>query len=391
MDTIISNNDSNRKSILNFSLVGLFMLISSSLWSQNSNSDFQRIKLFDSETEYSGIAISPDQNTIAISAKKSEPVSLVDWKSKKIIQEFNSGNWIYGSRISYSERGKYLLLQELNYMDFSQNKDRKIDFEVVDAQTGKSVKQFKKVQDVAISSDEIYAFCLDNDEVSIWELSSGSKVKSISIPGAANALAVSADKKILAVAMIINAADMKARFKKDKKGLKNTVKYKQIVNLYDLESGKKTSTIGEFYDLIYKLRFLPDIKILSVFQTPEISIQTANNKQSTISLIDAEKREPLRQGFTSMSVAMPELRFSNDKKLFAINSKGNKFQEIHLYDSETGTLQKRFELANRLFEKSDGAKLQSDSRPSFAFLPGNQSILIAMGNQLVVWNFEYNE
>jgi hypothetical protein len=36
-----------------------------------------------------------------------------------------------------------------------------------------------------------------------------------------------------------------------------------------------------------------------------------------------------------------------------------------------------------LVKKNDGAKLQSDSRPSFVFLPGDKSILIAIGNQLV--------
>jgi hypothetical protein len=92
-----------------------------------------------------------------------------------------------------------------------------------------------------------------------------------------------------------------------------------------------------------------------------------------------------------MSIAQPELKMSNNKKLFAINSKGTRFQEIHLYDTETGTLQKRFELGRRLFEKIDGEKLLSDARPSFTFMPGDQSILIAMGNQLVVWNFEFSE
>lgn len=387
MNTIDLSAKNRIKSLLSL----IFMIISVSGWSQSSNSDFQRIKLFDSDLEYSGIAISPDQNTIAISTKHSEPVRIVDWKNQKVIREFKSGNWTYGSRVSYSEAGNYLLLQELNYMDFCMNKERKIDFEIVEAQTGKSIKQFNKIQDVAISSDEKILVSLDNDEVTIWNLPEGTKQKSITIPEAANALALSADRKILTVAMMINGDDLKTRFKKDKKGLKNTVKYKQMVCLYDLESGAKTSTISEFYDLIYKLRFLPNTEILSVFQTPEMSIQTANNKQSYISLIDVDKKEPLRQGFTSMSVAMPELRFSNDKKLFAINSKGSKFQEIHLYDTETGTLQKRFELANRLFEKSDGAKLQSDSRPTFVFLPGDKAILIAIGNQLVQWNLEINE
>ena len=88
-----------------------------------------------------------------------------------------------------------------------------------------------------------------------------------------------------------------------------------------------------------------------------------------------------------MSITQPDLKISTDKKLFAINSKGNRFQEMHLYNYETGELEKRFELANRLFEKSDGERIINSSRPAFVFLPDNQSILIAMGNQLIKWNF----
>lgn len=358
--------------------------------SQTSNSDFERIKLATDENEYSGIALSPDNNTIAISTKKSSSIKLMDCKSRKVIQEFNAGNWNLGSKISFSEGGKYLLLQEISYMDFSQNKDRSIDFEIIDAATGKLTKRFEKVQDVVISSDEKYAVCLSNDEATFWNLINGSKEISIGIPGASKAIALSPDGKTLAVSTMINPNDLKNRFKKDKKGLKNAAKYKQMVSLFDVQTSAKIKTVDELYDVIYNLSFSPDGTLLFVFQTPEIRIQANNNKLTFINLINTAKQEPLRKGFTSMSVNQPELKISNDQKWFAISSKGNRFQEIHLYDSETGTLQKRFELGSRLFEKVDGIKLSSDSRPSVTFLPGDQSILIAMGNQLVVWNLEIN-
>ena len=385
-----STNQVNRKSRMKLSVLWILILLSLSLWSQTSNSDFERIKLATDENEYSGIALSPDNNTIAISTKKSSSVKLMDWTNRKVRQEINAGSWNLGSKISYSDGGKYLLQQEISYMDFNQNSDRSIDFEIVDAATGKQIKRFEKVQDVVISSDEKYAVCLSNDEANFWNLINGAKEKSISIPGASKAIALSPDGKTLAVSTTINPIDLKSRFKKDKKGLKNAAKYKQMISLFDVQASAKIKTVDELYDVIYNLGFSPDGAILFVFQTPDIRIQVNNNKQTFINLIDVAKQEPLRKGFTSMSVNQPELKISNDQKWFAISSKGTRFQEIHLYNSETGTLQKRFELGSRLFEKVDGIKLTSDSRPSFTFLPGDQSILIAMGNQLVVWNLELN-
>lgn len=376
--------------LLKIFLPGIFILFNLTIWSQTSNSDFERIKLLSNDAELSGITISPNQNTIAISAKKSSKISMVDWGARKIINEIDAINWNSGSIIRFSGGGKYLLLQEIGYSDFSQNKDRNIDFEIIDASTGRSIRKFGKVQDAIISSNEKLAVSLSNDEITFWSLPSGSREKSFSITGTGNAIALSTDGKTLAVSQTVDPADFKSQFKKDKKGLKNAVNFKQLVGLYHAESGKKIKTIGEFYDVIYDLEYLPEGDILFVYQTPDIRIQANNKKLSYVNLIDMAKQEPLRLGFTSMSTAQPELKISNDKKFFAINSKGNRFQEMHLYDYETGTLEKRFELGHRLFEKVDGEKLINDSHPSFTFLPGDHSILIAMGNQLVVWNLELN-
>jgi hypothetical protein len=385
-----SSPNQNQIKLLKIFLPGILILLNLTLMSQTSNSDFERLKLLSDDTELSGIAISPNQNTIAISAKKSAKISMVDWSTRKVTSEINTVNWNSGSIIRFSDGGKYLLLQEIAYTDFSQNKNRSIDFEIIDSNTGNSIKKFTKVQDVVISANEKLAISLTSNEVTFWSLPSGSKEKSFSITGAGNAIALSADSKTVAVSETVNAADFKNQFKKDKKGLKNAVTYKQLVSLWNADSGKKIKTIGEFYDVIYNLEFLSQSDILFVYQTPDIRIQANNKKLSYVNLIDVVKMEPLRLGFTSMSTAQPELKISNDKMLFAINSKGNRFQEMHLYNFETGTLEKRFELGHRFFEKVDGEKLISDSHPSFIFLPGDHSILVAMGNQLVVWNFEYN-
>jgi len=370
---------------------GFLILPSLSVRSQTSNSDFERIKLVSDESEFTGLAISPDQKTIALSLKNSSPVKLIDWASQKITREIHVGNWNSGSMLSFSDGGKYLLLQEIGWTDFSQNKQRSTDFEIVDVVSGNSIRKFSKVQDVFVSSDEKQAISLSNDEITFWNLPSGSKEKSFKIAGSGNAIALSPDGKTLAVSQMVTEDEFKDQFKKDKKGLKYAVNYRQLVSFFNAEDGRIIKTISEFYDVIYDLRFLPEGDILFVNQTRDIRIQIKEKQLSYINLIAVVRMEPLRLGFTSMSTAQPELKISSDKKLFAINSKGNRFQEMHLYNFETGELEKRFELGHRLFEKVDGEKMVNGSHPAFIFLPGDQSILVAIGNQLIKWNIEFSE
>jgi hypothetical protein len=381
---------SGRKSELKFFFLGLLIFCSLALWSQTSNSDFERIKLFADDSEFSGIAISPDNHSVAVSFRKSQPVKIIDWDTQQVNRELNAGNWASGSMVSFSPTGKYLLLQELEYTDFSQNKKRSVNFEIVDLQSGNSVKKFDNVQDVIIAPDENTAISLNADEITFWNLPSGTKEKSMNIPGTGNAIALSPDGKTLAISHPINSAAIKSQFKKDRKGLKNTVKFKQMVSFYSPESGAMMKTISEFYDVIYNLSYLPEGDMLIVYQTPDIHVQINNRKLSYVNLIDITAQAPLRRGFTSMSLSQPDLKTNEDHQFFAINSKGNRFQEIHLYKYETGELEKRFELGHRLFEKVDGEKIINGSRPAFIFLPDNQSILIAMGNQLIKWNIEFN-
>lgn len=381
-----------RDSRLTIFLVIMLVFGSLEMFSQTSNSEYERLKLNSAEIEYSGIALSPDNKTIAISMKKSGTVQLVDEKERRVIREFNVANWNRGSKISYSAHGTYLLLQQLSYADLVMNEDRMIDFEILDAESGKVINRFEKVQDVVISADEKQVISLDNDLVTFWNLPDCSKGKSFTISGAANAIAISPDGKSLAVSQQINPEEIKDRFdKKNKKGLKTAVNFKQMISIYSAETGSKTKLIDEIYEIVYNLSFSPEGDLLVAFQTPDLRIQLPTNKHTIISLIDVAKLLPMRKGFTSMSIQQPELKVSNNKTMFAINSKGTRFQEIHLYDTETGSLQKRFELGSRLFEKIDGEKMTSDSRPSFLFLPSDQSVLIAMGNQLVIWNFNINQ
>ena len=377
----------------NLLFVVLIIACSTSLWGQASSSDYEKIKIGDENSLFSGLDLSPDANTIVYTEKHSPGIKIIDWKSRTLTNEFHSGAWSGGSKISYSKGGKYLLRQRMNFVGLIENKVRRIDFEIVEAATGQQIKLFEKFQDVVISGDERSIVSLSEAEIVFWNLPDGTRGKSFKVSRAANAIDLSPDGHILAVSRSVSKEDLAgdSRYEKKKKAIKFAVNDKQMVSLYDAQSFARIKTTGELYDIIYNLKFSPDGSQVFVFQNPTLKAQTSKNAITYINLIDIHSKEPSRFGFTSQAISEPELKFSKDGKLFAINSKANRFQEIHLYDLVNGALLKRFELGYGLFGKSDGEKYVNDSHPSFTFLPGDQSILIAIGNRMILWNLELNQ
>lgn len=360
---------------------------------QTQNVDYNRLKLLSPNNMYSGIAISPDGKTLAVAARKKQPVRLIDVNTWEIVGEIDAGSGNQGAKLNFSSKGNYLILQEQRWNDVPENKPRKIDFELVDVVGKLLIKRFDLVQDVVVSEDESLVVSLAGDEVTFWQLPDLRRVKSFIVPNAASAIALSPDGKTLAVAQRISPDELKGQpnFKK-KKARKFVAQSKQKLSFFDVESGKRLKTVNNFYDLIYRLRYLDDENLMFVFQQPYFKAQTSLQLIVYINMVNTENGEALRGGFTSQAYGLPEVRMSPDKAYFAINSKGNRFQEIHLYDYQSGRLLKRFELAKRFFEKSqDGTKLFDDARPSFVFMPDNSSILIAMGNQFILWNFLEDE
>ena len=100
--------------------MALLILFSPLAYSQTSNSDFERIKLISTESDVSGLTLSPDQKTLALSFARSEPIKIIDWQNRSISKEINAGIWNSGSRLNFTTGGKYLLAQEIGFSDFSQ-------------------------------------------------------------------------------------------------------------------------------------------------------------------------------------------------------------------------------------------------------------------------------
>jgi uncharacterized protein with WD repeat len=337
--------------------------------------------------------LSPDQKSLAITGNQSFPCYIFDWEDRVIKNQFDVGNWYAGSSVRYSPGGKYLLLQQLFYMDLAPNKDREVMFEVIDAATGVVVKAFDKIHAAAFSPDEKYIATLTAEEVSFWSPENGTPLKSFTVEQATNGIAISPDGKFIAVSHRPNAEELKKRpdYKQKKNFYQEALKYKQQVSVFHTETFEKVYTVDEFYDVVYRLEYAGDGKTLFCLNIPHVKVQSGNGRQSYISTADAATGKAQRKGFTSLALYEPDFKLSHDGKLFGVVSQNRKFLELHIYDFESGRLDHRYELAYRLFEKNEGEMVAADSRASFVFLPGDKAVLITMGNHLVKWNIKPEE
>ncbi len=356
---------------------------------QGTNYDYERIRIGDAKHIVSGLALSPDNTTLAISSIQGYPFYLFDWKNKDILKQYDVGNWYAGSSVTYSAGGKYVLLNQLYYIDFALNKDREVNFEIIQTANGEQVKRFEEYHSVAITPDEKYALTLTGDEFGFWNLVTKKKEKSFKIVGAANSIAINPDGKRIAISRRLTEEDAQ-RFpamQRDKKTLKLYMKYKQLITVYDAETFKEIYTVNELYDIIYKLKFSKDGEWLLCLNIPHTKLQnTDTDRQSYINVVDAETGEARRRGFVSKSYYEPDFKVSHNGKYLGLVSQNNRFMELHIYDFETGKMRWRFQQSYRLFEKDEEGFLSSDTRISFVFLSDDESVMMTGGNYLILWN-----
>jgi len=376
------------KTALLTAVTGLIIFLGSLLHAQDLNVDFEKIRVGDATGIFTWIQASPvDQDVMAISSAKGNPLYIYNVKKREVLRQLSVGDWPGGSRLQYSRQGKYITLQQLFYFDMSPNRDKEVAFEVVDAETGNVVKRFDNYHSVVVTPDEKHALTLSGEEVAFWDLGSGEKTRSFTVPGASNYAAISPDGRMIAVAHRPQEEYLKSlpQFSKDKQALKTTLKFKQMITVFDEENFSKMYSVGEFYDIIFTLSFSEDSKTIYCYNISHTKIQTAlQGRQGYVSLADATTGEPSRTIFLTLSNFEPDYKLSPDRKLFGVVTNG-KYPEILVYDYTTGKIQARFELTARLLEGISDGEFPTDGRTSFEFLPDSKSMLIVFGNRLLLW------
>ncbi len=334
--------------------------------------------------------VAPDQRTVGLSSTQGFPYRSFPIDAEQNVQEMDIGNWYAGSRARFSSTGKYLLLQQLFYIDYAPNKDRPIKYEVVDRASQKAVATFDDLYAAAITPDETTIVTLGKDGLHLHDIATGKRTGT-GLDRTGNAVAVSNDGTRIAVAHRPTKEELEklSSLRNEKDAVKNALKVGQLVTIYDSATLKPLATLDELFDKVFRLEYSPDGKDLWIHAKPHTRKGgNPNANQSYVSVADAQTNAMKRTSFPSLALYEPDFRISPNGELFAIGSQQGRFMEVHLYDRATGAMKDRFVLSYRLFEKmATKAEFPSDGRLSFVFLPDGKRLLMTFGNRLIEWTY----
>lgn len=349
--------------------------------SAQPSQDYKFLK-FDNKYSINSMALAPDGASMIISTGQG-PIIFYDWQNEEITKTIDHSHFA-GPKVSYSEEGKYILLQQQFYADFALNKDRPARAEVMDAESGKILFEKDKVHFACITKDNKFAM-LSGNEISVWNISSGAKEISLEVPDATNAIAISPDGKTVAVSFKPTAADIKdiPSIRDDKKAQKEALKFRQMVAFYDLETQKKNFVTNEVFDIVYSMKYSKDGSSLWVYNVPSTKLQiSAAGRQGYINKVNAVNGDVGRTILMSLATE-PEYRESENGELMGVVSVETTWGAIDvllIYASGYGKLLKNFRMDKKLFENAGFS-----GRTSFVFLPDGERVILAYGSKLAIW------
>ena len=375
-------------------LIGLFtmLLLTKPCVAQVYNLDNEKLKLGEKKNLLCWMELSPDTKTLSISSTQGFPLYQFDWETKSVRNDYVVNDWYAGSRLNYSPDGSKILLQHLYYADNSPDKDREVEFQVVDATSGIQLFLMDKAHDIRFMPDSKRLLYLEGDQLGIIDIAGGQKVEKHRFYNASVSADIDPTGKLIAVAVHPDDKEMLASIpslRQDKKALKFAAKNKQMIEILDAQTFETIYTVNDLFDLIFRVEFSKDGRYLMVLHTPHSGKANSSikGKQSYVSVVDMETREVLRTIFLSTSDYEPQFRLHPNGRIFGIETKGLKFREIHLYDFDNGQLLERYELSYRLLESIRAGESVGDGRNCFEFLPDN-SVVIVTGNRLQIWKPE---
>ncbi len=336
----------------------------------------------------------PDGHTIVAGCGDNGGLLFIDTIGWRITRRLPLNGFKDGPRIRASRDGRLLLLKELWRFAAEGKDDMQGTHMVIDAATGTTVMDAGKAMDASMSADGMLLAVLDGDKVTLHGLPSGRELRTITVPQATNAVALTPDGAMVAVSHRPTEEQLAAvpSMRADKKAQKAGLKFRQMVSFYSTASGELQRTVPEVYDIIRGMGFSSDGKRLLVYsnQDPRSGVAPVAggnawnfsmvDRPGYVQQIDPSSGDPLRTGFQSL-MNEPFLAVDPSGTTLALSStEGRNKRKLTLYDIDSGDTRTMIDLEQK-HRYDTGETEQHDGRLAYGWLADGR-LLIALGGDL---------
>jgi WD40 repeat protein len=333
----------------------------------------------------SAIEISPDKKTMAIGTAGG---GIFFWniESQKVVRKIETEGFPWGPYMYYSDDGKYLLLIQQFFTDWSLNKDRPSRAEVMDVASGNILLSKDGVHSACFTADSHSLVGLKGDEVIFWNIQTGEEEKKFKPENPTNSIAINRD--VLVVSQKPTLDDLKniPSIREDKKAIKEALKYREVAVFYDAKTLAKKFVANDIFDIVFSMHFSRDGNTLYLFNAPNTHLRSNQGAERNgyIQSADAADGSVSRIIFPT-SAAEPQYKESPDRKYFTSTSIESRFRilnSVNVFDRETGATTKNFINDFRWTEDVH------TGRASFEYFPDNETLLLGYGSKLAVWKLQ---
>jgi hypothetical protein len=349
-----------------------------------TNIEVEKWQIDNSRYIGSGILLMDDGKTLVITNTQGFPIYFYNLESRTIEKQVEIQGYYAGPKPTFSKNQNYILLQQKFYIDYSPNRDREVQYEVLRLSDHSIFLKVQNAHSAAFTPDEKQLVTLEGSDVCIYDLESGNKVKTLHIDRLAYSLVVSPDGKSLIITHQPTEEDLEAvpSMRSDRKAIKPAIKYRDLISVFNIETGKKLSTVPEVYDVVYNMAYNDDASLLYVYARPHVKLKPQGVMEGYLNVIRVSDMSPMPSSYMTREIDA-DFAESPDGKHIAIVSKDRNWPQVQVYNTQNNSMINLLDLSRNLAQKLVEQEF-ADGR-TYMVWTSNNELLLLYGNQLLKW------
>jgi WD40 repeat protein len=367
-----------------FAIILFLVTYTYSAQEAKTNIEVEKWQIEDSRYIGSGLLLFDDGKTLVIANTQGFPIYFYNLETKKIEKKVEIQGYYAGPKPTFSKNQNYILLQQKFYIDYSPNRDRELQYEVLRVSDNSIYLKVQNAHSAAFTPDEKQLVTLEGSDVCFYDLQSGNKTKTMHIDRLAYSLVVSPDGKSLYITHQPTEEDLESvpSMRSDRKSIKPAIKFRDLISVFDIATGKKLSTVPEVYDVVYNMAFNADESLLYVYARTHVKLKPQGVMEGYFNVIRVADMTPMPSSYMTREIDA-DFAESPDGEHIAIVSKDRMWPQVQVYNTKTNLMVNLLDLSRNLAQKV-GQQQFEDGRTYVVWTSDSEMILL-YGNQLLKW------